>query len=181
MPWAWPLEGRQPLLPDTSGRFGTVRSTDVHTGVDLYCEIGTRVVAVESGVVLDVLWFTGRHVLLPDGTPTTWWNDTQAILVQGSSGIVVYGEVSARVTPNMSIVAGQNIGVVDTAVLRSFKGRPMVMLHIELYAAPSANIPVWWMRGEPKPDGLLDPTPHLGGGHAHFDLDGYDGRRFRPR
>lgn len=188
MSWTWPLRDRAPLLPDEPGLFGFERAEDVHTGVDLYCELGTEVVSVEDGVVVAVEWFTGQHVATPDGVPATWWNDTRVVLVEGDSGIVAYGEVSPRVQVGDRVVAGQTVAVVDTAVLRSFKGRPMVMLHVELYShlvvdeaspawAPSHT--AWWEKGSPRPAHLLDPTPLLGRGLPCFDLSAYDGRSFR--
>lgn len=184
----WPLKDCTPLLPDAPGCFGEERAEDVHTGVDLYCELGTKVVAIEDGEVVAVEWFTGQHVATPDGVPATWWNDTQVILVRGASGVFAYGEVSACVEVGGTVVAGQVIGVVDKAVLRSFKGRPMVMLHLELYshlkvdpASPSwsPSHTAWWKKGDSKPQHLLDPTPHLGVGHMCFDLSAYDGTSFR--
>ena len=183
--WTWPLKDCTPLLPDAPGTFGEVRAEDVHTGVDLYCELGTEVVAVEDGEVVAIEWFTGQHVATPDGVPATWWNDTQIVLIQGASGVVGYGEIDVAVQVGDRVVAGQTIGVVNKAVLRSFKGRPMVMLHLELYSqlvrdpaspvwAPSST--VWWAKGETKPEHLLDPTPLLGEGHTRFDLSTYDGK-----
>lgn len=187
MSWHWPLRDRAPLLPDAPGQFGSVRYADVHTGVDLYCELGTEVVAVEDGEVVVVEWFTGKNVAAPDGKPADWWNDTKVVMVRGASGIVAYGEVTPRVQVGDQVKAGQVIAVVDTAVLKPFKGRPMVMLHLELYerlvrdeSAPSwsPSHSAWWEKGEPQPGHLLDPTPHLPDG-PRFDLSSYDGRMFR--
>jgi len=188
MTWRWPLKNCTPLLPDEPGQFGSVRVNDTHTGVDLYCELHTEVVAVEDGEVVAIEWFTGQHVATPDGVPATWWNDTQIVLVQGASGVVGYGEMKALVAVGDKVAAGQTIGVVDQAVLRSFKGRPMVMLHVELYAqlitdpaSPSwdPSHTAWWESGAERPEHLLDPTPFLGSGHEVFDLAAYDGLRFR--
>ena len=57
--WIWPLTAA-PLFPDEPGQFGTRRVEDVHTGVDLYCELGTEVRAVEAGEVVALEWFTGQ-------------------------------------------------------------------------------------------------------------------------
>jgi murein DD-endopeptidase MepM/ murein hydrolase activator NlpD len=182
MTWTWPLRAPA-LLPDEVGRFGHVREHDVHTGVDLYCELGTEVVAVEGGVVVAVEWFTGRNVPAPDGQPSDWWNDTMVVLVAGKSGVVAYGEVSPRVAVGDKVRAGQVVAVVEAAVLRVFKGRPMVMLHLELYDrllppdATGSHV-TWWGRGEDQPDGLLDPTCNLGCAPA-FDLAAYDGQAYR--
>jgi len=160
--WVWPLRNRTPLLPDYPGQFGSTRSLDVHTGVDLYCELGTEVVAVEGGIVVDTPHFTGQYVLTEAGEPSSWWNDTQAVLVEGASGVVVYGELgptTIRVKAGDRVEAGALLGVVDVAVLRSFKGRPMVMLHFELMT-PGARETVWWCRS----DTHTDTDAHAGGG-----------------
>ena len=180
MTWLWPLKGVTPMFPDEPGWFGARRKHDVHTGIDLYCEQGTEVVAVEDGVVVHIEGFTGPNA----DDPSPWWNDTQAILVEGRSGIVNYGEVTPRVKVGDVIKAGQVIAVIDTAVLKRFKGRPMMMLHLELMV-PGVRKILWWRLEEPQPEVLLDPTDKLaeaaGGRLTHFYLHAYDGKSFRPR
>lgn len=155
MTWRWPLWCGPAGLPDEPGRFGAVRRHDVHTGVDLYTYSGMPVLAVEEGVVVAVEKFTGPAA----GSP--WWNDTEAVLVEGASGVVCYGEIAAR----EEIVVGAHVqredcvGCVKT-VLRKDKGRPMTMLHVELYEH-GARETVWWRHGESRPQGLLDPTARL--------------------
>jgi hypothetical protein len=145
--------------------------------------MGTRVVACEPGVVVAVNWFTGKNAPLDDGTPSDWWNDTKAILVEGDSGVIVYGEVdpaSIFVSVGDKVNAGDVLGEINIPVLKSFKGRPMVMLHIELLAHGSRNGP-WWMAAELRPEGLLDPTAKLSECAPDcpvFDLARYDGVSF---
>ncbi len=45
-------------------------------------------------------------------------------------------------------------------VLVKDKGKPMCMLHFELYK-PGTRETVWWEKDEPKPAELLDPTSLL--------------------
>ena len=151
---AWPLAvpAHLRVWPDGVGQFAARRRNDVHTGVDLYCELGTDVVAMERGRVVAVEWFTGQHCPAGDSAlMSTWWNDTQIILIEGSSGVLGYGEV----TPDTVLVKvgevvdqGQPIAKINRAVLRSNKGRPMVMLHVERYAClmPPVNgmHTAWW-------------------------------------
>jgi hypothetical protein len=94
--WCWPLPNVPKLLPDTPGRFGAVRKHDVHTGVDLYCAVSTKVVAVEAGEVVVIEPFTGPDAASP------WWLSTEAVLVEGASGVVVYGEVHPEVRQGSS-------------------------------------------------------------------------------
>jgi len=142
-------------MPEDPGRFGAVRKHDTHTGVDLYTRLGMPVVTVEKGIVVGIEKFTG-----PDaGSP--WWNETEAVLVEGPSGVVVYGEIGSLsgVTVGQRIGRCECVGSVKT-VLRKDKGRPMNMLHLELYEH-GVRETVWWRHGEPRPVGLLDPTEKL--------------------
>lgn len=163
--WLWPLKDTTPMLPDAPGRFGHKRKHDIHTGVDLYCELGTQVIAVEDGVVVCVKDFTGS-------TESPLWNDTQAVLVRGTSGVVVYGGITTHLSPGNEVQAGEIIGTITTSVLKKFKGRPMVMLHIELMTHDSVihikagdvdtrGGALWWKKNKPKPNILRNPTPHL--------------------
>ena len=177
--WCYPLDTEGRLLPDAPGQFGAVRKNDIHTGVDLYCELGTRVHAVECGKVIGIENFTGPNA----EDPSPWWNDTQAILIEGTSGVVVYGEVGeVKVAVGDGIYPGQHIATITTSVLKKYKGRPQVMLHLELLK-PEATKTVWWKLDEPQPDVLLDPTPFLlkeaGDRVKYFDLTKYDGIRYK--
>jgi hypothetical protein len=167
MGWIWPLAA-PPLLPDAPGQFGATRRLDRHTGVDLYCEPGTTVLAVEGGVVASIVPFTGAHA------DSAWWNETWAVLVAGVSGVVVYGEISTQHKVGAEIKQGDSVGHV-IPVLKKFKNRPMVMLHLELM--DQVREPYWWPLDEPQPAHLLDPTSFLPDA-PRFDLAAYDRRSF---
>lgn len=190
VPWEWPLDA-PPMFPDAPGRFGSKRKHDVHTGVDLYCPPDTLVRAVEDGWVVGIEPFTGRGVVDPvTGKESTWWNDTSAVLVEGARGVVVYGEVDASGGFNAQprplwvgkrVRAGEVIAIVSEPVLKRFKGRPTMMLHLELMATGSREC-AWWPLGKKRPHGLLDPTPFLEASAPWapvFDLKTYDGVHFR--
>lgn len=139
------------------GAFGHVRANHVHEGVDLYCPDGTPVHAVEDGVVVALIPFTG-HLAVP---PSPWWHDTLAVLVEGSSGVVVYGEVGIGVGVRVGtrLVAGEAFAHV-VQVLRKDKGRPMSMLHLELHVPGTRDAYEWTVEGG-RPKSLLDPTSRL--------------------
>ncbi len=139
------------------GAFGTQRKHHRHEGVDLYCNPGESVHAVESGVVVNILPFTGPSA------GSEWWNDTKAVMVEGESGVVCYGEIEPRqgLEIGSKVSAGEEIGVV-VQVLKHNKGRPMSMLHLELYEH-GTTAPVEWgpnLFGK-IPEHLLNPTPTL--------------------
>ena len=140
-------------LGDHPGAFGIQRKHHIHEGVDLYCPEGTVVQAVEEGVVVAVIPFTGA-IAKP---PSPWWHNTWAVLVEGPSGVVVYGEISTQVMVGDPIVSGWTIGYVKQ-VLKIDKGRPMSMLHLELHK-PGTRDAFEWI--DERPESLLDPTPFL--------------------
>lgn len=136
------------------GAFGVKRKYDVHTGVDLYCEEGDFVYAIEAGVVIAIQPFTGPSVGLP------WWNDTSAVAIKGASGIIVYGEID----PFYYMYVGDTINEGDILgrvipVLKTDKSKvpSTTMLHIELYSSYTGK---WaeWPLGESKPNELENPT-----------------------
>jgi Peptidase family M23 len=148
-----------PVAPHP-GSFGFVRKNHVHEGIDLYCTEGTSVHAVEEGRVVGCLPFTGKIA----GSP--WWMDTYAVLVEGQSGVVVYGEIlPLGLQDNLLVRAGDILGTIAT-VLKKDKGRPRSMLHLELHEAGTRDVYEWKVpRGpsvqETKPPSLRDPTPFL--------------------
>lgn len=151
--WCWPLALNTHVPISGPGAFGAVRRFDVHTGVDLYCPVTTPVFAVENGVVVNVLPFTGEW------TNSPWWHETSAIMVEGPSGVVLYGELFPIVNVGDRVFEKQSLGFVQQ-VLKKDKGRPMSMLHLELYT-PGTWDPVVWSLSEDQPVNLLDPTPYL--------------------
>jgi len=174
----WPLLGYQPMFPDEIGMFGVERRHEHHSGIDLYCELGTKIIAVEDGEVIAIEHFTG-----PLSTPTSpWWNPTQAVLVKGKNGVAVYGEITALVEVGQKVRGGEVIGIVNKPVLRHFKGRPTVMMHfewLEIWATKSET----WPLNELCPDTLLSPGMILclAAGcvaPSKFDLSKYDGKKF---
>jgi phosphopantothenoylcysteine decarboxylase len=143
------------------GAFGFHRRKNHHTGVDLYTNDGALVRAVEDGIVVNVDDFTGPKV------GDSWWNDTQAVQVEGSSGVVTYGEI----TPFPDVCVGKRVRRGDPfarvkRVLLEGKERPDIpghspsMLHIELYKHGSREFAGWRHEVSKNPL-LLDPTPYL--------------------
>ncbi|HUU59552.1 MAG TPA: hypothetical protein VMZ50_08415 [Phycisphaerae bacterium] len=163
MTWRWPLPEHSDARSDDAGAFGAARRHDVHTGVDLHCPEDALVTSVEPGVVVAVEDFTG-----PDaGSP--WWLPTKAVLVEGDSGVVVYGEVTPLLAEGSRIGVGIPVGYVRR-VLRNDKGRPTAMLHLELMA-PGARTTLWWRLGADRPAGLLDPTAMLAAAREGRDAE----------
>ena len=142
-----------PLAPHP-GAFGVERAHHVHEGVDLYCAEGTPVQAVEAGTIVAIIPFTGTKV------NSDWWLDTDAVLVECASGVVLYGEVTpAGKQVGDTLQRGETLGYVKQ-VLKINKRRPMSMLHLELHDAGTRDAYEWTAAGG-KPPSLRDPTPFL--------------------
>lgn len=138
------------------GSFGFVRKNHIHEGIDLYAENLDSVFSVEDGVILGIFPFTGVIANSP------WWEDTWCIFVKHSDFILNYGEV----LPNPNIEVGNKVKEGDIlgnikTVLKSDKGRPMSMLHLEMYSLEAKEPIKEWSLNTLKPQQLLDPTKFL--------------------
>jgi len=108
-------------------------------------------------------WFTGEKA------GSQWWNDTQYLGVLGKSGYIIYGEISidGQLKVGDKISKGQLCGLVET-VLKKDKGRPMNMLHLELYTE-FIDDPLVWKIDELKDSRLEDPIKlfQINSSHKH--------------
>lgn len=143
-----------PISPHP-GAYGVRRKHHTHEGVDLYCPVGTPVFPVEDGKIVAIIPFTGPSAV----PPSPWWNDTQAVLVEGPSGVVVYGEIKLY----RFLKVGKRVGIRDCVgfveqVLKVDKGFSMSMLHLELHKHGTRDCFEWI---EEKPKSLKDPTEYL--------------------
>lgn len=137
--------------PIDKGKFGAIRKHDIHTGIDFYCENGDKVYCIEDGVVLKNIPFTGSLA------GSEWWCDTNAVLVKGASGVILYGELESKLECGDNVNEGDIIGVIKT-VLKKDKGNGVAMLHLELYDEDySGEGEIWELHTE-KPNKLKDPN-----------------------
>ena len=157
--WTWPLPGSPfdpaVLTPDHAGSFAHKRRLDVHTGIDLYCNQNQLVIACEGGTVVAIDNFTGLSADSP------WWEETKFIMIEGISGVILYGEVKPLdgIVVGSVVTAGMPIAHI-VRVLKVDKGKPMDMLHLELYQHGTTDC-VWWYLGAPQPTPLRDPSSFL--------------------
>jgi len=130
--------------------FGYSKNNNVHTGIDLYVAERTSVHSVETGTVIAIINFTGPK------TPYSNLLPTQAIMIEGQSGVVLYGEIEVieEIQIGQLIEAGSKIAHIKCAV----PDQPM--LHLELYKHGTKNSCVW-KQGQSQPKPLLDPTSYL--------------------
>jgi len=147
------------FVPDSSeepGSFASVRKHDIHCGVDIYLPEGTPVYFLSSGKIVEISQFTGKAV----GSP--WWNDTWAVYVYNAleDTTMVYGEVyKPNLTVGVEVTQGALCGHV-AKVLRVMKGRPMSMLHFEMYSGLVTEAAEWQI-GKSMPENLINPTSVL--------------------
>lgn len=151
----WPLKDKKPSIPEkgSPGDFASRRSFYFHSGIDLYCDLGQEIQAIEDGIVTNIEIFTG-----PNADPASpWWNETQAIMIEGSSGVLGYCEVKLleHIKLGYKVSAGEVIATV-VPVLKKDKGNGTTMLHFEHYKSNSKEHVTWNLNSE-KPDSLLDP------------------------
>jgi murein DD-endopeptidase MepM/ murein hydrolase activator NlpD len=151
-------------LPPHPGAFAAKRTHHTHEGVDLYCPQGTPVFAVEPGEIVAIIPFTGSRA----EPPSPWWRDTDAVLVEGASGVVVYGEIVSAIGRRVGdhVQRGEPVGCV-LQVLTKDKGYPMSMLHLELHVRGTRYAYDWL---DERPPSLLDPTPFLFAAHLEASL-----------
>lgn len=148
-PWQAPLAGA--CVSSAEGEFAARRQHDVHTGLDLYAEEGTEVLAMRAGRVLRVGQFTGEEV------GSAWWRRTDAAIVDHEGIAVLYGEMLPCVRTGDEVHAGGLLGHVQR-VLRRDKNRPTSMLHLEV-AVPNfgTDFGALWELNAKKPSYLLNP------------------------
>jgi murein DD-endopeptidase MepM/ murein hydrolase activator NlpD len=155
----WPLKNLTPkIVPVNSvGDFAYRRSFYHHPGIDIYCDNNQEVLAIEDGVVVNLEVFTG-----PMATPPSpWWNETHSILIEGSSGVLGYCELTPvpHIKTGVHIKAGDVIAHI-TPVLKKDKGNGTTMLHFEQYEFNTREHVTWVLDSE-KPKELMNPRDLL--------------------
>jgi hypothetical protein len=152
-----------------AGSFWEDRGDRHHAGLDLYAAPGSRVVAIESGIVLSSGIFTS-----PDLVP--YWNVTYQITIAHNSGIVCrYAELGdLAVKTGDRVVGGEVIGHVGEVLdlsevgagsppyIRALKDqRRSGMLHLEVFTSVPGPDPRYqggnWFTSK-RPSFLLDPA-----------------------
>jgi murein DD-endopeptidase MepM/ murein hydrolase activator NlpD len=130
----------------------------LHTGIDIYCPPGSKVLAIENCKITEIGQFTGA----PESPR---WRKTWHVTVKNDSGnIIVYGEVrKPKLKVGLKIKAGQIIGYI--AVVEWAKNEPnkrdRSVLHFELYKSGTKKTVDWWYKNRCKPANLLNPTNYL--------------------
>lgn len=155
----WPLKNLAPSIVgiNSVGDFAYRRSFYYHPGIDIYCDYGQEVVAIEDGTVVNIETFTG-----PLATPPSpWWNETFSIMVEGSSGVLGYCELLPvdHLKVGVKVKKGDLLATI-TPVLKKDKGNGTTMLHFEQYEFGTREHVTWELDTE-MPKELMNPRELL--------------------
>lgn len=161
--WVFPVANCNGIpVENHPGAFGAIRKYDRHCGVDLYCEPNSTVTAVEPGKIVAIEPFTGAKANCP------WWLDTMAVKIEGSSGVVCYGEIRPVhwLEVGRHVKAEELIGNVipvlpEHKLRKDIPGHSVTMLHMQLYERGMLYKDDAWKLDGKCPDGVLDPTKRL--------------------
>ena len=169
---AWPVpESFSRILPQSGqrGSFWEDRGDRFHCGVDIYSPENSRVVAVESGTVVDTGIFTSPKMI-------PYWNTTYYIVIKHYNGLLSkYAELAGTsASSGEEVDAGQVIGYVggvldldkitDEAPLyvQELKRNGLSsMLHFELFESEPITISQYLggnTFADTRPSNLLDAT-----------------------
>lgn len=158
--WASPFRNSEIRLPLGSTQYNSMGARETHDqshlkcGVDLNCDSGTSVYAVESGNIVSIETFFNNK-------KRPWISSSKAVLVEGPNGVVCYGNVA--VNNNLKIGAqikqGDAIGTV-VSYYKKEQNKGTSRLRIELYRFGTIKRPKWRI-GKPPPKNLLNPTSLL--------------------
>jgi len=170
----WPVEKKNIPLPTdkTAGGFLEDRGDRIHCGIDIHVPKGSKIFAIEKGVVVNSSLFTSPKII-------PYWNDTYQLIIKSSSGLFYrYAELEQPIIQRGQYInAGDLIGLVSQ-VLNPIKvsnecpeyiqrlaieGKNS-MLHLEVYDIEPIQSPLYlggnWFEKTP-PNGLINPLSIL--------------------
>lgn len=166
--WRFPLDladlTNTERLTSPQGEFGFKRSYYYHQGIDLYVagDRETKVRLAETGTVVAIEDFTG-----PPDHPH--WLYTQAVLVEGKSGVICYGEIEPLpgIKVGDEIIASTHIAYVRPVIPEGLErpdifGHSRWMLHFEWYTHGTRES-VSWHHEDGYPLNLRNPSIMLQG------------------
>ena len=166
----WPVEKKNVSLPTdkTPGGFLEDRGDRIHCGIDIHTPIGSKVFAIEKGVVVNSSLFTSPTLI-------SYWFDTYQLIIKACSGLYYrYAELEPPIVQiGQQINAGDLIGHVRQVLnprMISNKSPEYIqrlvatgknsMLHLEIYDTEPIQSSLYkggnWFDKTP-PDGLIDP------------------------
>jgi murein DD-endopeptidase MepM/ murein hydrolase activator NlpD len=154
------------------GSFWEKRDDRRHCGIDIYAAVGSEVVSVYDGNVVEIDTFTNKEIV-------PYWNKTKYVLLQNIDGFYcLYAELKDVIVKEKDFVkTGQVIGHVGLVLnynkisdlsplyIQKIKNNnTLSMLHFEVYRSKPIKNKKYlggnWF-GENKPNNLIDPNKYL--------------------
>ncbi len=157
---------------NSPGSFWEHRDDRYHCGIDIYASVGSKIISVYDGFVIEIGIFTDKKT-------TPYWNETKYIIIKNQDGFYCkYAELKEiEVKEKEFIKAGQLIGYIDLVLnnkkitkkapsyIQKIKNsNNFSMLHFEVYnSMPIKNKKYlggnWF--SDKKPMHLLNPNNYL--------------------
>lgn len=146
-----------------SGCFWDQKSIGLHCGVDIYAPLGSEVVAISAGIVVDVGVFTSPE--MKDSWLTTYY-----IIIRSPEKIIMkYASLdNTIVRVGANIQAGQSIGTIGKVLEDQIENSSdnsfdpnKTRLHLEIYKAPFTTphpYQAGYYSGQKRPEFLIDPN-----------------------
>lgn len=171
----WPVPNSYTrTLPknNAQGSFWENRKDRYHCGIDIYAPVGSKVISIDDGTVLDFGIFTSPNKV-------SYWNKTKYVLIKNADDIICkyaeLGEITVKIKE--SIKAGQLIGYIGTVLnidkiteespsyIQKIKENNLSsMLHLEIYNSKPRQNKMYlggnWF-GCKKPKNLINPIYYL--------------------
>lgn len=171
----WPVPNsysKQVPKNNTPGSFWEKRDDRFHCGIDIYASVGSKVISVSDGFVIEIGIFTDKKIV-------KYWNKTKYIIIKNQDGFYCkYAELlDVEVEENDLVKAGQLIGHVGLVLndkkitkesplyIQKIKNnKKFSMLHFEVYKTiPLKNnryLGGNWFENK-KPRNLINPNSYL--------------------
>jgi murein DD-endopeptidase MepM/ murein hydrolase activator NlpD len=171
----WPVPNSySKVIPKKScpGSFWEDRGDRHHCGIDIYAPVGSDVISLKDGYVIETGIFTNKNIL-------TYWNKTKYLIIKNIDGFYcVYAELEdVVVRENEPVKTGQVIGHVGRVLNKNriTKNAPLYiqkiknndklsMLHFEVYNSNPDRDKKYlggnWF-GKNKPKNIIDPNYYI--------------------
>lgn len=155
--WSSPLPNSSVRVPLGAGHvngFGGKRRNGFNTGIDLLCDAYQPVASVEAGTIVAIVNFSKK------GKTKPWINTSRALLIEGDSGVVCYGNVkpNSKLKVGSFVSKGQVVGKV-IPIYKNKKNR-VCKLKLEWYTHGTRRRSSWNFNKD-IPGNLLNPTHML--------------------
>jgi murein DD-endopeptidase MepM/ murein hydrolase activator NlpD len=171
----WPVPNsysKKVPINGNPGSFWEDRGDRRHCGIDIYAPVGSEVVSIANGIVIDIGSFTDSDII-------PYWNKTNYVLIKNQDNLIYkYAEMEKIIVKiNEFVKVGKSIGFVGNVLnldkitinspqyIQEIKKKNISsMIHLEVYSSKPKLTKEYiggnWF-GNKKPKNLLDPNHHI--------------------